>query len=83
MRFGFHLFMVDPAEFLDIARTADEWGWDSLELADAPFFPEVTAAPYPYTPDGERFWPLAMRYWVKGPLANGGSLAINLPDSYR
>jgi probable F420-dependent oxidoreductase len=58
MRFGFHLFMVDPAEFLDIARTADESGWDSLEVADAPFFPEVTAAPYPYTPDGERFWPL-------------------------
>jgi probable F420-dependent oxidoreductase len=58
MRFGFHLFMVDPAEFLDIARTADECGWDSLELADAPFFPEVTSAPYPYTPDGERFWPL-------------------------
>ena len=58
MRFGFHLFMVDPAEFLDIARTADEWGWDSLQVADAPFFPEVTSAPYPYTPDGERFWPL-------------------------
>jgi probable F420-dependent oxidoreductase len=58
MRFGFHLFMIDPAEFLDIARAADEWGWDSLQVADAPFFPEVTAAPYPYTPDGERFWPL-------------------------
>jgi probable F420-dependent oxidoreductase len=58
MRFGFHLFMVDPAEFLDIARTADESGWDSLQVADAPFFPEVTSAPYPYTPDGERFWPL-------------------------
>jgi probable F420-dependent oxidoreductase len=58
MRFGFHLFMVDPAEFLDIARTADEWGWDSIGLADAPFFPEVTIAPYPYTPDGSRFWPL-------------------------
>ncbi len=58
MRFGFHLFMVDPAEFPDIARTADEWGWDSLQVADAPFFPEVTSAPYPYTPDGERFWPL-------------------------
>ncbi len=58
MRFGFHLFMVDPAEFLDIARTADEWGWDSLQVADAPFFPEVTSAPYPYTPDGKRFWPL-------------------------
>jgi probable F420-dependent oxidoreductase len=58
MRFGFHLFMVDPAEFLDIARAADEWGWDSIQVADAPFFPEVTSAPYPYTPDGDRFWPL-------------------------
>ena len=50
--------MIDPAEFLDIARTADEWGWDSLQVADAPFFPELTSAPYPYTPDGKRFWPL-------------------------
>jgi probable F420-dependent oxidoreductase len=50
--------MVDPAEFLDIARTADECGWDSIQLADAPFFPEVTSAPYPYTPNGKRFWPL-------------------------
>jgi probable F420-dependent oxidoreductase len=58
MRFGFHLFMVDPAEFLDIARTADECGWDSLQVADAPFFPEVVSVPYPYTPDGKRFWPL-------------------------
>jgi alkanesulfonate monooxygenase SsuD/methylene tetrahydromethanopterin reductase-like flavin-dependent oxidoreductase (luciferase family) len=58
MRFGFHLFMVDPAELPEIARTADEWGWDSLQVADAPFFPEVISVPYPYTPDGTRFWPL-------------------------
>jgi len=58
MRFGFHLFMVDPTELLDIARTADACGWDSIQVADAPFFPEVTSAPYPYTPDGKRFWPL-------------------------
>ncbi|MBP1687477.1 MAG: F420-dependent oxidoreductase [Deltaproteobacteria bacterium] len=58
MRFGFHMFMVDPSEFLDIARTADECGWDSIQVADAPFFPEVTSVPYPYTPDGSRFWPL-------------------------
>jgi probable F420-dependent oxidoreductase len=50
--------MINPDEFLEIARTAEEWGWDSLQVADAPFFPEVTVAPYPYTPDGERFWPL-------------------------
>jgi probable F420-dependent oxidoreductase len=50
--------MVDPAEFLDLARTADDCGWDSIQVADAPFFPELTSAPYPYTPDGIRFWPL-------------------------
>jgi len=58
MRFGFHLFMVDPAEHLEIARTADECGWDSIQVADAPFFPEEVSVPYPYTPDGTRFWPL-------------------------
>jgi len=50
--------MVDPAEFVGLARTADETGWDSIQVADAPFFPEITSAPYPYTPDGKRFWPL-------------------------
>ena len=54
MRFGFHLFMVDPAEHQTIARTADEAGWDSIQVADAPFFPEQVSAPYPYTPDGGR-----------------------------
>jgi len=58
LRFGFHSFMVDPSEFLDLARTADDHGWDSIQVADAPFFPEVTSEPYPYTPDGTRFWPL-------------------------
>ncbi len=58
MRFGFHMFMVDPSENLDIARSADECGWDSIQVADAPFFPEVISLPYPYTPDGKRFWPL-------------------------
>ena len=60
MRFGFHIFMVDPSEFTAVARTADEHGYDSIQVADAPFFPEVTSAPYPYTPDGVRFWPLDM-----------------------
>lgn len=58
MRFGFHLFMVDPAEHQAIARTADGCGWDSIQVADAPFFPEEISVPYPYTPDGTRFWPL-------------------------
>ncbi len=60
MRFGFHLFMVDPCEHAEIARTADEHGWDSIQVADAPFFPEKVSVPFPYTPDGSRFWPLDM-----------------------
>ncbi|MBE9540648.1 MAG: TIGR03619 family F420-dependent LLM class oxidoreductase [Proteobacteria bacterium] len=60
MRFGFHLFMVKPDELQGIARTADECGWDSIQVADAPFFPEEISVPYPYTPDGKRFWPLDM-----------------------
>lgn len=58
MRFGFHMFMVPPAEHREIASVADAWGWDSIQVADAPFFPEVVSVPYPYTPDGSRFWPL-------------------------
>lgn len=60
MRFGFHTFMVDPSELQDIARTADAYGWDSIQVADAPFFPENVSVPYPYHPDGKRFWPLDM-----------------------
>ncbi len=58
MRFGFHIFMVDPSEFVGLAQTAEATGWDSIQVADAPFFPEKTSAPYPYTQDGVRFWPL-------------------------
>jgi len=60
MRFGFHMFMVPPEEHREIASVADAWGWDSIQVADAPFFPEVVSVPYPYTPDGTRFWPLDM-----------------------
>lgn len=60
MRFGFHMFMVPPEEHREIASFADAYGWDSIQVADAPFFPEVISVPYPYTPDGTRFWPLDM-----------------------
>ena len=58
MRFGFHIFMVPPSEHQELAPTADHWGWESIQVADAPFFPEKVSVPYPYTPDGSRFWPL-------------------------
>jgi probable F420-dependent oxidoreductase len=52
------MFMVPPEEHREVASVADAWGWDSIQVADAPFFPEVVSVPYPYTPDGSRFWPL-------------------------
>jgi probable F420-dependent oxidoreductase len=58
MRFGFHLFMIDPREYIEIAQACDESGWDHLACGDSPYHPEVITAPYPYTPDGKRFWPL-------------------------
>ena len=66
MRFGFHTFMVDPGELQDIARTADASGWDSIQVADAPFFPETVSVPYPYHPDGSRFGPSICRCSTRG-----------------
>jgi probable F420-dependent oxidoreductase len=57
MRFGFHLFMVDPAEYAGIAQACDEYGWHDLAVGDSPYHPETIELPYPYTPDGKRFWP--------------------------
>ena len=47
MRFGFHLFMVDPAEHQALARTADGCGWDSIQVADAPFCSQLSGIPWP------------------------------------
>lgn len=58
MRFGFHTFMIDPAEYVGLAQAADEHGWDDITFGDSPYHPETIAYPYPYTPDGKRFWPI-------------------------
>jgi probable F420-dependent oxidoreductase len=55
MRFTLSVAMFDPAQYFDIARTADECGWDSIAVPDSPLYPEVVTAKYPYTPDGSRF----------------------------
>ncbi len=40
----------------ELARTAEECGYDSIALPDSLFFSEQVSAKYPYTPDGARFW---------------------------
>ncbi|SHN46470.1 TIGR03619 family F420-dependent LLM class oxidoreductase [Cryptosporangium aurantiacum] len=49
--------LVPAGQLLDLARAAEENGYNSLALPDSVFYPEQVSAKYPYTKDGSRFWP--------------------------
>ncbi|QXC62683.1 TIGR03619 family F420-dependent LLM class oxidoreductase [Aquihabitans sp. G128] len=57
MKFTLALAMTPPERIVPLAKIADEAGWDAVAVPDSVFFPEQVSAKYPYTPDGERFWP--------------------------
>lgn len=48
--------MIDAGELTDLARAAEEAGFDSVGMPDSVFYPEHVSADYPYTPDGRRMW---------------------------
>lgn len=48
--------MLPADEMLDLARAAEEAGYDSVGMPDSVFYPEKVSADYPYTPDGKRMW---------------------------
>jgi len=56
VKFAASLAYVDPTEFCEIARCADENQWDTLVVSDHLVYPEKIDSPYPYTPDGETRW---------------------------
>jgi probable F420-dependent oxidoreductase len=47
---------VDTSEIVDIARAADELGYDGLGIPDHVVNLETLGTPYPYTRDGQRRW---------------------------
>jgi probable F420-dependent oxidoreductase len=47
---------VDTSEIVDIARAADELGYDGLGIPDHVVNLETLRTPYPYTRDGQRRW---------------------------
>ncbi|KUI23158.1 LLM class F420-dependent oxidoreductase [Mycobacterium sp. IS-1496] len=47
---------VDTSEIVDIARAADELGYDGLGIPDHVVNLETLETPYPYTRDGQRRW---------------------------
>ncbi|HMQ24523.1 MAG TPA: TIGR03619 family F420-dependent LLM class oxidoreductase [Acidimicrobiales bacterium] len=57
MRFTVSLPFTPADHLLPIARAAEAAGWDAISVPDSVFFPEHVSAGYPYTADGQRFWP--------------------------
>lgn len=70
VRFSLALPMLPPDRLIPLARRADETGWDGVMVPESVFAPETVSARYPYTEDGERFWPLDSPFvdpWVAIP----------------
>jgi probable F420-dependent oxidoreductase len=56
VKFVTSLAFSDPAQLCELARAADEAGWDGLVVSDHVVHPEKIATPYPYTKDGLPRW---------------------------
>ena len=56
MKFVTSLAFSDPTQLCELARAAEEAGWDGLVVSDHVVHPEKIATPYPYTKDGLPRW---------------------------
>jgi probable F420-dependent oxidoreductase len=56
MKFTVAVALSPLDQLTELARTAEECGYDSIALPDSLFFAEQVSAKYPYTADGSRFW---------------------------
>lgn len=56
MKFYVSLAFLDTSEVVEIARAADDLGYDGLGIPDHVVNLETLKTPYPYTKDGRRRW---------------------------
>ncbi|KUI32982.1 LLM class F420-dependent oxidoreductase [Mycobacterium sp. IS-1742] len=56
MKYTVSIAMGPIDELTEIAKCAEEVGFDAIALPDSLFYMEKQAADYPYTPDGSRMW---------------------------
>jgi probable F420-dependent oxidoreductase len=56
VKFAAALAFNDPLHFCEMARTADECGWDWFAVSDHIVFPEKIDSAYPYAKDGKAYW---------------------------
>jgi len=57
MRFTVPLPMMPAHHYVPMARAAEANGFDSVAVPDSVFFPEHVTGDYPFSPDGQRWWP--------------------------
>jgi len=56
MRFSIALAFNSPDQWIELARAADEAGFDSVVVSDHLIYPEELKTPYPYTRNGQPRW---------------------------
>src|SRR5688572_18234083 len=54
MRIAFAEAMIDPSQYVPLARAAEELGFDAFVIPDSIAYPEHSDSKYPYTTDGNR-----------------------------
>jgi probable F420-dependent oxidoreductase len=67
--------MCQIDQLVEIAKTAEEVGFDSIALPDSIFYMEKQSADYPYTADGSRMWD-ENTPWVDPLIAAGAMGAV-------
>lgn len=56
MKWSIPAAMIGTRDLMELARVADECGYDAIAMPDSVFYPEETAVDYPYSADGKRMW---------------------------
>src|SRR5262249_60314844 len=54
MKFVIAAAFQPPEHLAELARVADECGYEAMAFSDHVLYPEKLDTPYPYTPDGSR-----------------------------
>ena len=54
MKFLASLAFTEPRDYCELARLAEEHGWDGLVLSDHVVHPREIGSKYPYAADGKR-----------------------------
>ena len=54
MRFGYHATMCNPAFYGELAKAAEQAGYDTFTLPDSICYPQDADSKYPYNDDGSR-----------------------------